>query len=77
MACPQKGVPVVMLAGFDVDFDVEILPFWLTCNRLDRDFGCHGTVLNDMEHDGTLPWSRDLEIAALFAPPVGKVLQPW
>ncbi len=55
-----------MLAGFDVHFDVEALLFWLTCNHPDRDFGCHGTVLNDMGRDGTLPWSRDYETAALY-----------
>ncbi len=61
---PQKGVPIGMLATFDVHFDVVFLKFSLTCNHLNRDFRRKKTVLSDMEPDGTVLWSRDLETAA-------------
>ena len=39
--------------GFDVHFDVDVPPHPITANHIGRVFCCHGTVPNDMEHDGT------------------------
>ena len=39
--------------GLDVHFDVDVPPHLTTPDHTDRDFGGHGTVLNDMGHDGT------------------------
>jgi len=53
------------LSGFDVDFDVDVPPHRVTTHHTDRGFGAHGTVPDDMGHDGTALWAQDYETAAL------------
>jgi hypothetical protein len=53
------------LAGFDVDFEVDVPPHQVTLHHTDRGFGWKGTVPNDIKHDETILWTRDYETAAL------------
>ena len=41
------------VAGFDVHFDVDVPPQRVTTNHINRGFGGHETVPDDMGHDGT------------------------
>ena len=42
------------VAGFDVDFDVDVPPHPVTTHHINRGFGGRGTVPDDMGHDGTV-----------------------
>ncbi len=58
--------PRQAVVGFDVRFDVDNSVSRAITHPTDRDFGCHETVLNDMEHDGTVLWAQNYETAALY-----------
>ena len=47
------GVGYCISLAFDVHFVVDGEPQRTTTHHTDRGFGGHGTVPDDMEHDGT------------------------
>ncbi|GAI28248.1 unnamed protein product, partial [marine sediment metagenome] len=46
-------------------FDVDVPPHQVTTHHTNRGFEGRETVPDDMGHDGTAPWARDYETAAL------------
>ncbi len=47
----KEKLPLTL--DFDVSFDVDVQPQWVTANHTNRGFGRNQTVLDDMKHDGT------------------------